>query len=79
MWATSAALHEPVEENGYAVLKGPSATESFAAKGVDHDQNKAGTSVTSVKSAQYWEDIEKQQKSATTVEVPAAGQGNTEN
>ncbi|NMA27266.1 MAG: hypothetical protein GX934_05840 [Burkholderiales bacterium] len=40
---------------------------------------KVGTSVTSVKSAQDWEDIEKQQKSATTVEVPAAGQGNTEN
>ena len=40
MWATSAALHEPVEENGYVVLKGASAMESFAAKGVDQDQNK---------------------------------------
>ena len=73
MWATSAAIYEIADKKGYVVLKGASATESFTVTGVDQDQNLVNILVTSVKSAKDWEDIEKQQESETTVEVPAAG------
>lgn len=71
MWATSAALYEPAADTGYIVLKGASATENFAVTGAD--KNKIAITVTSVKSEKDWEDIDNQQDSEITVDVPAAG------
>ncbi len=74
MWGTSAALYEPADDKkGYVVLKGASAKENFSVSGVDENEGKIILNVTSVKSEKDWEDIDKQNDSEITVEVPAAG------
>ena len=71
MWATSAAIYEPANDTGYVVLKAASATESFTVT----DANKDGITITatSVKAAKDWEDVEKQQDTEITIDIPAAG------
>jgi hypothetical protein len=71
MWGTSAALYDPAEEKGYILLKGATAKENFSVMGADNSG--ITINVTSVKSEKDWEDIDKQNDSEITVEVPAAG------
>jgi hypothetical protein len=71
MWGLSAALYDPTYDEGYVILKGATAKENFTVMGFD--ENKININVTSVKTEEDWEDIEKHEDSDITVEVPAAG------
>jgi hypothetical protein len=73
MWGTSAAIFDPSYDEGYVILKGATATESFTITGTNEDGTELTLSVTSVESAKDWEDVDKWKDSETTAEVPAAG------
>lgn len=71
LWGTSAVLYDHTAKDGYVVLKGATATESFTVN--DANANKVVITVTSVKSEGDWKDEDKQQDSEITVDVPPAG------
>jgi hypothetical protein len=71
LWGTSAAMYEPAADSGYVVMKQATATESFNVSSADEDG--VIINVYSVKTEKDWEDIDKQESSEITIEVPAAG------
>jgi hypothetical protein len=73
MWGLSAAIYDPSYDEGYVILKGATAKENFTVMGFDEGAREINVNVTSVKSEKDWDDIEKQNYSDITVEIPAAG------
>jgi hypothetical protein len=71
LWGTSAAIYDPAQDKGCVILKGATATESFIVIGAS--ETEITVNVTSVKSSKDWKDVDKQQETEITVEVPAAG------